>query len=219
MAETHIVKQGECLASIAKAYDFLDYHIIYDHPRNAAFKRKHPNPNIVFPGDSLYIPDKDQKIEDRPTGGVHYFQLKRQRVMLRLVLKDGGGTPFAAKAYELNVDGQVFNGSTDGAGMLQQFIPADASNGELKVWIGKNKDAGCLTWNLAIGHLDPSDAISGVQARLNNLGFYCGAVDGILGPRTKFALKCFQAHAGLTQTGDHDSSTCALLGSTHDNLG
>lgn len=45
MSHVHVVKQGECLIRIAASYGFGDYRIIYDHPENAEFKRKRPNPN------------------------------------------------------------------------------------------------------------------------------------------------------------------------------
>jgi hypothetical protein len=45
MATIHIVKKGECLSSIAYHYMLPDWHIIYDHPQNAEFKAKRPNPN------------------------------------------------------------------------------------------------------------------------------------------------------------------------------
>jgi hypothetical protein len=61
-----------------------------------------------------------------------------------------------------------------------------------------------LKWTLQIGRLNPimekahtKYCISGVQQRLNNLGFYCGPVDGIKGPNTKFAIEKFQSLFGL----------------------
>jgi len=51
---------------------------------------------------------------------------------------------------------------------------------------------------------------------LNNLGFKCGAVDGIAGPRTKAALQRFQAEHGLNATGDIDEATRSTLREAHD---
>jgi N-acetylmuramoyl-L-alanine amidase len=47
MAVNHTVKQRECLSGIAKKYDFRDFRIIFNHPKNAEFKRKRPNPNVI----------------------------------------------------------------------------------------------------------------------------------------------------------------------------
>ena len=58
MATIHTVKKGETLGGIAKANGFKSFREIYDHPDNAAFKAKRPNPNLIFPGDVLVIPDK-----------------------------------------------------------------------------------------------------------------------------------------------------------------
>ncbi len=73
-------------------------------------------------------------------------------------------------------------------------------------------------WTLALGHLDPVDENEGVQARLNNLGFYCGKVDGIIGPHTAAALKSFQRKMGLPDTGRADQTTRARLRDAHDQL-
>ena len=58
MATTHIVKRGENLPMIAKKYGFHDWKTIYDHPNNREFRKKRPNPNLILPGDQLFIPDK-----------------------------------------------------------------------------------------------------------------------------------------------------------------
>ncbi len=61
-----------------------------------------------------------------------------------------------------------------------------------------------LKWTLQIGRLNPlmekahtKYCISGVQQRLNNLGFYCGPIDGIKGPNTKLSIEKFQSLFGL----------------------
>ncbi len=61
-----------------------------------------------------------------------------------------------------------------------------------------------VRWKLQIGRLNPllekantQYCISGVQQRLNNLGFRSGPVDGIKGPNTKLAIEKFQSLFGL----------------------
>ncbi len=54
----HVVQQGECLSSITKCYGFADWRDIYNRPQNAPFRAKRPNPNIIYPKDEVFIPDK-----------------------------------------------------------------------------------------------------------------------------------------------------------------
>jgi hypothetical protein len=55
---THIVRNGENLTVIANKYRYSEWKTIYNHPQNAEFRRKRPNPNVIVPGDVIYIPDK-----------------------------------------------------------------------------------------------------------------------------------------------------------------
>lgn len=49
------------------------------------------------------------------------------------------------------------------------------------------------------------------QGKLKALGFYDGGIDGAIGPKTKKAIKNFQAQQGLDPTGKIDSETDQLL--------
>jgi peptidoglycan hydrolase-like protein with peptidoglycan-binding domain len=49
--------------------------------------------------------------------------------------------------------------------------------------------------------------ISGVQARLNNLGYGAGPCDGVLGQRTRAALRLFQEDQEIDVTGEPDRAT------------
>lgn len=49
--------------------------------------------------------------------------------------------------------------------------------------------------------------LRGVQARLRNLGYNVGPVDGRFGPRTSRALAAFQADHGLEVSGHSDATT------------
>ena len=219
MSVLHRVKQGECLVTIANQYGLKDYKIIYDHPKNATFKQRRPNPNIVHPGDVLFIPDKQDKQESRATTQQHRFVTPTNTVLLRIIVEDGDGRALAHKKYCLKVAGQMLTGCTDAQGLLEQHISQDATEGELRIWL-KAEDEGLPgkghLFPLAIGSLDPVEEITGVQARLNNLGFHCGEIDGICGPHTKKALKAFQAKYRLTESGAIDATSRQKLREMHD---
>jgi len=58
----------------------------------------------------------------------------------------------------------------------------------------------------------PDQLIANVQAALQELGYYYGEVDGILGPGTQDALAVYQAENGLYETSAIDQPTLDSLG-------
>ncbi len=58
----------------------------------------------------------------------------------------------------------------------------------------------------------PDKVIADVQAVLQQMGYYKGEVDGLLGPMTREALAGYQADQGLTQTEAIDEPTLDALG-------
>jgi hypothetical protein len=205
---THVVSPGDTIVSIAEEYGFLS-STIWDHPQNAALKAKRKSPNILYPGDEVFIPEKELKYESRSTGAKHNFQVKGEPNRLKLQLMRMG-KPRANEDYVLNIDGKITMGKTDGSGYIDQVIPRDARSGTLMLKGGKEK------FPVRIGHLDPIDQITGVQQRLNNLGFNCGPEDGELNDRTRAALAAFQKKHKLTESGEPDAATKAKLGSLHE---
>jgi Putative peptidoglycan binding domain len=197
MPENHTVSQGEHLSGIANRYGFSDYRLIYDHPQNAGLKQKRPDPNILLPGDEVFIPDKEGKLEPGHTEKRHRFKSITPKTHLRIFLKDEHGLPLSGEDYALEIeqgdDIRRYPGTTGEDGLVFEEIPAQARTANLIL-----PKTG-LAWKLRIGHLDPIEdgaggtaIVSGLQARLNNLGFDCGPVDGVLGPGTAAALKRFQ---------------------------
>ncbi len=62
-------------------------------------------------------------------------------------------------------------------------------------------------------HAEPPDkVIADVQAVLQQMGYYTGEVDGLLGPLTREALTAYQGDQGLTQTAAIDEPTLDSLG-------
>ena len=65
-----------------------------------------------------------------------------------------------------------------------------------------------------VGHRaePPDKVIADVQAVLQEMGYYTGEVDGLLGPLTREALTAYQADNGLTTTAVIDQPTLDSLG-------
>jgi hypothetical protein len=65
-----------------------------------------------------------------------------------------------------------------------------------------------------VGHRaePPDKVIADVQAVLQEMGYYTGEVDGLLGPLTREALTAYQADNGLTTTAAIDQPTLDSLG-------
>jgi hypothetical protein len=58
----------------------------------------------------------------------------------------------------------------------------------------------------------PDQVIADVQAELQDMGYYKGEVDGLLGPLTREALTAYQADQGLATTAAIDEPTLDSLG-------
>jgi len=212
MATTHTVKQGEHLSRIAQQYGFADYRIIWDHPKNAELKRKRQNPNVLFPGDRLFIPDKQEKQEARATTQVHKFQKPSQTVLLRLVLKNLDDQPLANTECKLDVEGKVFQLTTDGSGKIEQEVPKTAEKAKLTF---KDSHVPLDIEIVKIGHLDPVEEASGQRARLANLGYYLGALDKPAEAQLRSAIEEFQCDNNLTVDGVCGPQTQAKLKEVH----
>ena len=221
MSDVHIVEQGEHLSQIAKFYGFPDYKILWDHPENADLKKLRKNPNILFPGDEVFVPDKEEKEESGSTDKRHTFIVDKETLKLRLVLEDVYEKPIAGAQCALLVDGQVFQLTTDGHGKIEQQIPLDAKEGVLTIRGDQTPFANEVI-PIKIGHLDPVTEPSGQIARLNNLGYFAGTLSPSSSnpsdvepseddPAFLSAVEEFQCDHGLKVDGICGSKTQAKL--------
>jgi len=215
MVHYHRVKQGECLSSIAAKYRISDWRQIYNHPENAEIKRKRPNPNVIYPGDRLFIPEVQLRNVDAPTKMRHRFVLRAQPTVIRLLVQDEERRPACGKRYRLEIGGEIREGETNQEALIEHKVPATAEEGTLTVFLDDDAPEHAYSWPLSIGFLDPVDEITGIQARLNNLGFLCGPVDGILGSKTRAAVRAFQQEFGLTVDGIAGLQTQSKLVDLH----
>src|SRR6266850_3771987 len=81
---------------------------------------------------------------------------------------------------------------------------------------GYSPSAQCYAYDgpIYVGqHAEPPDqVIADVQAELQEMGYYRGEVDGLLGPLTREALTAYQADQGLATTAAIDEPTLDSLG-------
>jgi hypothetical protein len=203
-----VIKQGECLSSLAGAFGLRSWQDLYDHPDNIELKKKRPNPNVVAPGDVVMVPDSatDKKIVPCATGKAYLFVVEAPKVKLRILLQNWQGEPYADKRFEVSIEGRKFPGRTNGEGLIDIPIPAAAQGGRLKVWFDEDEDdpSPNIDRDLDIGHLDPAHCVTGLQARLHNLGHRC-EVTGNLDEDTLAAVRAYRAKAGLQEVEDDDA--------------
>ena len=201
------VNQGQDIASLAHEYGHFPDKI-WNHSQNAALKAKRKTPNQLMPGDEVFVPEIEIKYEGKPTDQQHKFKVKGTPHKFRLQLKRLG-KPRANEPYDLLLEGSHKSGQTDGQGWIEEFVPGNAKGGTLTLQGGKE------IMPIRLGDLNPIEELSGIQQRLNNLGFKCGTEDADLDDRTRAALRKFQGGHGLPETGEPDAATQAKLKELH----
>jgi hypothetical protein len=194
----HTVDQGECFSSLARRYGFPTIDALWTHPANADLRQKRQDPNVLFPGDVVAIPEKELREEARPTDQRHKFRKTDSPAKVRIRLMDGD-QPRRNVPYELRVDGNVLKGTTDRLGFLEHPVAPDAKAGSLLVGNGPTKDL--FAWQF--GTVDPIETDEGVRGRLIDLGY---DVENLAE-----AIKAFQQASNLSATGQADDATRSRL--------
>lgn len=202
---THTVAAGESIYAIAQQHGFVSWKAIYDHSENAALRERRPDPHVLHPGDVLVIPPECPG--GTPVGLNQITRLtlrKRGFQPLRLRMTEADGSHLEDQPFTLRWEGGEASGETRD-GEVRAEVPADAA--EVTLVLGDEE----LT--LLVGALNPAagevdDAwVTGAQARLSNLGYATGPVDGDLGEVTEEAIRDFQTDCGLEVTGQLDEAT------------
>lgn len=237
MARDHVVRQGECIMSIADRFG-VSVDKIWNAPANAELKQKRTNPAALLPGDVVHVPDRTPRSEDCPAGQKHAFRRRGAwgRLALRLTTTPpedddaadesdaepwvysetavaASTEPRANAPYALYVDRRlVAEGTTDGDGKLVEKIAPGARSGLLVLYPGEGRET-ALELNLRT--MDPETETSGICKRLYNLGYDCPANAEEGSPELAAALVAFQRAEGLDATGEVDGATRDRLTEVH----
>lgn len=202
-AKTHPAQQGECISSIAESYGFFP-ETLWEYAANRELKKLRKDPSILMEGDLVAIPHLREKEEDVKIG--NRYTVRTKGVPEKLIIQfDIGGEPRAGEGYVLDIDGTLSEGNTDSDGMLDIWIPPNAKKGKISF-----PDSGD-EYELELGYLNPIEEISGVQARLANLGYDMDEVSGEMTNATRRALRMFQVENDLPETGEPDAATLRKL--------
>jgi len=204
----YTVKQGDCIENIAFKHG-LFWEKVWNHPKNLNLKEKRKDPNVLYPGDVVFIPDKEEKQESGATEQKHRFRRKGVPAKIEIRLLQYG-EPRKTTDFILNIDGNLIREKTNKDGWLKCKISPNARKGHLIVDPGEFQEE----YDLNLGDVDPIDEISGIQGRLANLDYEC-KITGILNDEIKAAIALFQKDHGLDVTGEIDIKTKEEIQKTH----
>lgn len=202
---TYRVRAGECFSTIVSRHGFQDPAKVFNHPGNAALRRKRQDWNQLFPGDEVFIPEVDARSTQIATGQTHKFLARagRKTVSLRFLATDGA--PRVGLRYVFHAEGlPPREGVTDGNGAVTEEVPLHIERVRIELPPAEHYD-------LTVGGLDPmrevaDDGVSGACMRLRNLGFAVTATRAD-DPAFVHALAAFQLQRGKSPTGRFDDET------------
>jgi N-acetylmuramoyl-L-alanine amidase len=203
VSKVRIVLQGECIGSIALQAGFFP-ETLWEHADNEPLRLKRANGQCLLPGDEVKIPDKRVKNEDCTTSQRHTFKRKGVPDFLRVqfLIED---EPRSFEKYQIDIDGNLRKGTTDGEGRLVEVIAPNAKLGRFR-FNGSDE-----TTEFYLGGLDPIDSVTGVKGRLRNLGYPIERMDQIEDEEFEDAIEWFQGFHDLELTGSLNDETNAKL--------
>jgi hypothetical protein len=160
----YVVRQGDYLLSIAYQVG-ADPEEIWNDPSNASLRALRPDPNLLFPGDVLELPDPTPTSASTLTSGTtNSFVSNAPTTTVSVKFVAADGTPYASMAFTVAELEQLTGLQTDASGVATFQVPVTLSMATV-VFTDTNE-----TRPLAIGGMDPIDTLSGIFKRLQNLG-------------------------------------------------
>jgi len=213
----HTVVQGEHIPGIAAQHGFRDFRAIWNHPRNAALKQERKNPNVLFPGDQVFIPDREQREELRPVDARHRFVLAAQGLQLRVKVVD-----LRDRAVDRSAFFRTGNGNANLIVPTNEVYEIDISPGEKRASLffpANPTELARPEILMEVGSLDPETKPPGQQERLNNLGYFAGFSTTPDPDQFRWAVEEFQQdnkiRHKLKVTGSVDDPTADALAKEH----
>lgn len=209
MPTQHVVGAGDNLAAIAAKHGYRNWRLVWEHAGNARLREARPDPDLLFPGDTVVVPDPHRRSLSAPVDRRHVYVVSGRRRVLRVRLLDANGQPLAPQRVRIVIDGgEPIDRTTDGDGVVEVPAPPGSRVATLHV--------GGLAREIDLAHLNPIDAtadsgMSGLQMRLRNLGYLAEPPSGALDRATRIALALFQRDMGLPIDAEPGAATLDRL--------
>lgn len=203
----YVIRQGDFITKLAARFGF-DAGTVWSDPKNADLKKIRSSPEVLCPGDVLYIPEPKPKFLPVVVGAVNTFTGTVPTATVRLKLQHEG-KPLANVACRLEGAGQAepLELTTGGDGSLTFCVPVHCDTALVVI------DDPPARHPIFPGHMDPHEVSSGIRQRLVNLGYLDDA--GADPETTAGSLAVFQSDSGLEPTGELDEPTRAMLIDAH----
>jgi type VI secretion system secreted protein VgrG len=212
-ASRYTVQQGDRLPTIASDHGFVRWQTIWDFPGNAALKDLRGNAHILLPKDKVVIPTKLARKALTPGGMANYVVRSKAEVLrVRFAAAEADEShPIRFRAQpEVGLE---TSGTLKVDGTMEIDLPEDTRR--LVVELFNEGSEPFEIHTLEIGHLDPIQAISGVQARLANLGYYEGSINGKLDEATLLSIGAFRRLVMGEQSTEIDGAFIEALKKGH----
>ena len=211
----YVIKQGDYLTKLAFTLGF-DASVVWRDAANKALKDRRPDPDLLCPGDVLFVPDRAPRAIPLATHAVNRLAATVPTVKIDLSFQNRVTGPLANEPYVIAGLADDQSGVTDSNGRVTFEAPVTAREVEI---IFPNSD---IAYPVRIGNLDPIEEPSGVRMRLEHLGYSPWYLAGQpVRPADenpewdRYAIAAFQSDQKLPETGEMDAATCAALVRVH----
>lgn len=206
----HEVTQGDTTVRLAFAAGH-HWSTVWQHGQNASLRQLRKHHNVLLPGDRLFIPAIRPRQVSKPTDATHQFVRKGIPEKFNLQFLDYDNKPLSNAPYILTLDGFASTGNLDGDGWLRVFVRPDVRSGRIEV----GPHGSLAACDLHFGNLDPLSTLTGIQARLRNLGLYDGPIDGETNDLLKEAVRAFRIAEGLPDSDEINDELSQRLETNH----
>ncbi|MBB1369130.1 peptidoglycan-binding protein, partial [Pseudoalteromonas sp. SR44-5] len=140
------------------------------------------------------------------------FVVQNEKEYFRLQIIHEDGDDITGKRIVLNIGSQTIDTVLPSDGLVEvELNENDTLTAQVDLYLKEDQSSPSESFTAQVGHLDPIDTLSGVQARCNLLGFDCGTVDGVNGAKTKAGVRDFQYEHDLEVDGIAGKKTKAKL--------
>lgn len=166
------VKKGEVIFKLVEPEEALEWDGGGTHFVNIVVKDEEDRPlegeqyTLVLPGGKQRKGTLDKEgraLEENIPAGPCFFALRgivreaTESRHLRLQFMDEDKVPMANLPFEIEIDGDIIEGMTNDEGRVIADIPGEADDGELTIWLDKDKSSGeAYTWPIRISEVASS---------------------------------------------------------------